>query len=196
MWFLYFLLEHVGVYWTAGAAMRHLYADRSDFPQESVARVLVNQLLVTPLMLACVWGLDHQTATEGRWPAWWEWGAAYGILDLCFYWTHYMAHRNRTAWRVHRVHHQWTISTSWAALDAHPLEMAGCNLFPLLAGPKLLGWGHEALRWWLLLATLNTLWVHARRPQVAGFHQAHHRKLHGNYGLDTGLWDRLQGTRL
>lgn len=143
----------------------------------------------------------------------WAWfGASVGLTillhDAYFYWTHRAMHDRRLFKLFHRVHHQSTNPSPWAAYAFSPLEaVVQAGIFPLTAllipiHPIAFGlfmiwqlafnvFGHTGYefypRWFLKSwagAILNTTTNHA----------LHHEYIRGGYGLYFSFWDRLMGT--
>jgi sterol desaturase/sphingolipid hydroxylase (fatty acid hydroxylase superfamily) len=130
------------------------------------------------------------------------------LHDTWFYWTHRWMHRPRVFRLVHRVHHQSTNPSPWAAYAFHPLEaVVQAAIFPLavllvpmhpLAFVVFMVWqitfnvlghtGHEYHPRWLLDSWLGKL------LNTPTNHAMHHELFRGNYGLYANVWDRLMGT--
>ena len=130
------------------------------------------------------------------------------IHDTYFYWMHRLVHQKSIYKYTHRVHHQsinpspWT-SYSFDVLEAilenmvlfilvfaipiHPLAalIFGLTSFAINVYGHL---GYEIVPQWFrhsfLFEILNT----------SVYHNLHHKKFHGNYGLYFRVWDRLLGT--
>lgn len=130
------------------------------------------------------------------------------VHDTWFYWTHRLMHHQRLFRLFHRVHHESTNPSPWAAYSFGPLEaVAQACIFPLLAFTvplhplafmifmlwqiifNVLGHtGYEFYPRWLLKTWLGKL------MNTPTNHIQHHEKMRGNYGLYFNVWDRLMGT--
>lgn len=143
----------------------------------------------------------------------WAWfvastGIAIVVHDTWFYWTHRLMHHRWLFKLFHRVHHESTNPTPWAAYSFAPLEaaMQAC-IFPLLVftvpmhplaffafmiwqiGFNVLGHtGYEYFPKWLMNSWLGKV------LNTPTNHIQHHEKMRGNYGLYFNVWDRLMGT--
>ena len=143
----------------------------------------------------------------------WPWfvlsiGIAIVVHDTWFYWTHRLMHHPRLFKLFHRVHHESTNPSPWAAYSFAPLEafMQAC-IFPLLvftvpmhplAFFAFMIWqivfnvlGHTGFEYfpsWLMKSWLGKL------LNTPTNHIQHHEKMRGNYGLYFNVWDRLMHT--
>lgn len=126
------------------------------------------------------------------------------LHDTWFYWTHRLMHHPKLFKYIHKVHHQSTDPSPFAAFSFHPLEAmveAGAYiifsfLFPvhLMA---LLGWqllqmilnviGH--LGYEIYPKGFNTHWLYKFKTPST-HHNLHHSKFNGNYGLYFTWWDK------
>lgn len=130
------------------------------------------------------------------------------INDTYFYWMHRWVHRPAWFQKVHRVHHQSTNPTPFAAFAFHPYEavlefiwiMPLFFLVPLHVGMTVV---FSIIS--LVINVIGHLGVeiypdHWRaHPVLRGlnrstFHNDHHRLFRGNYGLYFTFWDRWMGT--
>jgi lathosterol oxidase len=130
------------------------------------------------------------------------------VHDTWFYWTHRLMHHRRLFRLFHRVHHESTNPSPWAAYSFAPLEaLAQACIFPLLtftvpmhplAFFVFMVWqitfnvightGYEYFPSWLMKSWLGKL------LNTPTNHVQHHEKMRGNYGLYFNVWDRLMGT--
>lgn len=130
--------------------------------------------------------------------------------DLWFYGWHRLLH---TPWwfrRVHAVHHKSVDVSPFSSYSFHPFEafIFGAWIVPAvlvvpvylpalgllqlvgLANNVMSHLGYELLpRWWVKVPIL-------RWSNTATFHNLHHSRLNGNYGLHSRVWDRLFGTEV
>lgn len=130
------------------------------------------------------------------------------IHDTYFYWMHRLAHSPNLFKAIHLVHHKSTNPSPWASysfqtteaiLEAlvlpiilvviphHPLSIALFTLSSFVINV----YGHlgfeimpKRFRYSWLFEVINT----------SVYHNLHHEKFKGNYGLYFRIWDRLLGT--
>lgn len=130
------------------------------------------------------------------------------IHDTYFYWMHRALHHPALFRATHLLHHKSTNPSPWASYSFHffeaitegavlvllvmvmPMHPAAIGLFVVL-GLVINVYGHlgyEITPRWLrhtfLFGIVNT----------SVYHNLHHRKFKGNYGLYFRVWDRLMGT--
>jgi sterol desaturase/sphingolipid hydroxylase (fatty acid hydroxylase superfamily) len=128
--------------------------------------------------------------------------------DFYFYWTHRLMHHKKIFKHVHRVHHESTNPSPWAAYSFHPWEaliqslvmpilVFSLPLHPITAflflaymiirnvighlGFEILPKGFTKNKW----LNWNTAVTH---------HNMHHEHFHSNYGLYFTWWDKLMKT--
>jgi Delta7-sterol 5-desaturase len=128
--------------------------------------------------------------------------------DFYFYWTHRLMHHKKIFKYVHRVHHQSTSPSPWAAYSFHPWEaLVQAMVLPIMVftmplhplvlflfltymivrnvighlGFEILPKGFTKNRW----LNWNTAITH---------HDMHHEHFHNNYGLYFTWWDKWMRT--
>lgn len=128
--------------------------------------------------------------------------------DFYFYWTHRLMHHKKLFKYVHRVHHESTNPSPWAAYSFHPWEaLIQAMVMPILVfilplhpltafiflaymiirnvmghlGFEILPKGFTKNKW----LNWNTAVTH---------HNMHHEHFHSNYGLYFTWWDKLMKT--
>lgn len=151
----------------------------------------------------------YTTITD--YPVWWVFasvGLALIIHDTYFYWLHRWLHHPKLFQYTHVLHHKSTNPSPWAAYSFNLLEALGegavllviVMLIPMHPTGILLfvviafminvygHLGYEVAPIWLrktfLFEILNT----------SVYHNLHHSKFKGNYGLYFRVWDRAMGT--
>ena len=154
------------------------------------------------------WKVYHKIEKFG-----WGWFVASILIaivihDTWFYWTHRLMHHRRLFRLFHRVHHESTNPSPWAAYSFAPLEaVMQAGIFPLLTftvpmhplafflfmiwqiGFNVLGHtGYEYNPSWFMKTWLGKF------MNTPTNHVQHHEKMRGNYGLYFNVWDRLMGT--
>jgi lathosterol oxidase len=130
------------------------------------------------------------------------------IHDTYFYWMHRLLHHRRLFKLTHLVHHQSTNPSPWASYSFHFAEALTEGMVLLVIvmiipiHPLMVVWftiigfiinvyghlGYEIAPKWLrnsfLFEIINT----------SVYHNMHHSKFKGNYGLYFRVWDRLLKT--
>lgn len=130
------------------------------------------------------------------------------IEDCSFYFLHRLLHTSSLYRLIHKQHHEYTSTISYAALYAHPIEFLFGNMVPVGLGPKLLGSRVHIITYWLwvVLRDGETIDGHSGYefrwspfrllPFSAGgqYHAFHHSQNSGNFGSFFTLWDTVFGT--
>jgi Delta7-sterol 5-desaturase len=128
--------------------------------------------------------------------------------DFYFYWTHRLMHHERIFKHVHRVHHESTNPSPWAAYSFHPWEALiqalvmpiMVFLYPLhpLVVFLFLTYmivrnviGHLGFEIFPKGFTKNN-WLNW--TTAVTHHNIHHERSNSNYGLYFSWWDRWMGT--
>lgn len=125
------------------------------------------------------------------------------LHDFYFYWTHKILHKPFFFKHVHRVHHESRVPTAWTAFSFHPVEaIIQAVILPVLL--YLVPVHIVVLVSFLTLMTVLGIVNHlgyefyplrfrSKKPFAfiisATHHQAHHKKVHVNFGLYFNLWD-------
>ncbi|XP_022342671.2 fatty acid hydroxylase domain-containing protein 2-like [Crassostrea virginica] len=119
------------------------------------------------------------------------------IEEIGFYYGHRLLHTPYLYKRIHKKHHEWTAPIGLTAVYAHPVEMLISNLIPFLCGPLFLGSNLVTTLGWFVIAFTVTIIHHSgyHLPLLPSpeFHDFHHLKFTGNYGV-LGILDRLHNT--
>lgn len=153
--------------------------------------------------------LFYENASD--YPLWWipiSVLLAFILQDTYFYWMHRTVHHPKLYRQVHLVHHKSINPSPWTSYSFHfleailealiapivlfliPLNLLGLILFTI-GGFVVNVYGHlgfEIAPKWLrrsfLFEVVNT----------SVYHNMHHSKFQGNYGLYFRFWDRIMGT--
>jgi len=124
------------------------------------------------------------------------------VNDIGFYWAHRAVHTSWIYGRIHKQHHEWKGTVSYAAEYAHPLESIVANFTPTLGGCLILGSHPLTLCVWLTERLRNTYEAHSgyafQHPMLnrlglvnwkgAANHDFHHTGNSGNFGPDWLDW--------
>lgn len=119
------------------------------------------------------------------------------VEEIGFFYGHKLMHSPAYYKKYHKIHHEWTSPVGCAAIYAHPLEHALCNLLPVIVGPLLVS-AHVATYWiWLTLAVFTSITHHSgyHFPFLASseFHDFHHLNFNSNFGV-LEILDTIYGT--
>ncbi len=146
-----------------------------------------------------------------------EYGVGYLVLsvfvivflhDTYFYWMHRLMHHPRLYRHVHLVHHKSVNPSPWAAYAFHPLEaVVEAGILPLVlflipAHPVALFSFITIMLWFNVYGHLGyelfpaSLYRHplGRWLNSSVYHNQHHERFTGNYGLYFTFWDRWMNT--
>ena len=176
--------------------------------QTAIVLALIGvMVLFTPLKQYTL--IYDKTSTVYAW--WWlplSVLLSFIIHDTYFYWMHRLLHHKKLFRYTHLVHHKSTNPSPWASYSFHfieawtegallflivfilPMNELGVALFVLI-GFMINVYGHlgyEIMPCWfrhsILFEILNT----------SVYHNLHHSRFKGNYGLYFRFWDRLLKT--
>jgi Delta7-sterol 5-desaturase len=130
------------------------------------------------------------------------------LHDTYFYWAHRLMHHPKLYRRTHLTHHLSVNPSPWAAFAFHPLEaLVEAAILPVLL--FIMPLHPVAFFVFILFMTLFNVYGHLgyelfpkkayRHPlgkwlNTSVYHNLHHEKFHGNYGLYFTFWDRMCGT--
>lgn len=149
--------------------------------------------------------------TISDFPLWWLPVSVFLILtiqDTYFYWMHKAIHSPKLFKRIHRIHHQSTNPSPWAAYSFHFVEaileaiIIPITIFIIPAHPLAIlavtfisfwfsVYGHlgfEIMPKWFRNSFLFEI------MSTSVYHNLHHEKFKGNYGLYFRFWDRIMNT--
>lgn len=130
------------------------------------------------------------------------------LHDTYFYWIHRLMHQPYLYRKVHLTHHRSVNPSPWAAYSFHPIEaVLEAGIMPILLFSMPL---HPISFFGFITAMLIfNVYGHLgyelfpknfyRHPlgkwfNTSVYHNLHHEKFHGNFGLYFTIWDRLCGT--
>lgn len=183
---------------------------RRELKWSLLTAVIYGLVGMATILIGKTWGWQVYRKIESHGWGWFVASIAITIIvhDTWFYWTHRLMHHRRLFKLFHRVHHESTNPTPWAAYSFAPLEaVAQACIFPLivftlpihgLAFFIFMIWqivfnvlGHTGFEYfpkWLMRSWLGKI------LNTPTNHVQHHEKMRGNYGLYFNVWDRLMGT--
>ena len=111
--------------------------------------------------------------------------------EILFYTLHRVAHHPKIYAKIHKKHHELTAPVGLGALYCHPLEMVLVNLPPVVLPGLILGVSYTSIMIYGILATFNTVveshggykMSTCNNNACRAFHDIHHEKFNGNFGL-------------
>ena len=177
----------------------------------SMATFVVFALMAVSIFLMRKAGYtqNYENISDYGWGYWVFSIAAMAIIhDAYFYWTHRFMHLKAVFKYVHRVHHESSNPSPWAAFSFHPLEAivefgivyviaftmpyhisAMIVFFSYMTIMNVLGHlGYEFFPRGFTRGRFS--WWH----NTSTHHNMHHARSNCNYGLYFNWWDRLMGT--
>lgn len=208
------------IFWViAKNGLRHLFIQR-DFPKSKHLwrefGYSMSTVVIFSLVGFCIYSAEKAGLTQ-LYHQISDYGIPYFIFslivvivfhDFYFYWTHRLMHHKNIFKYVHRVHHESTNPSPWAAYAFHPWEaLIQAMVMPLLVfmiplhplttfifliymivrnvvghlGFEILPKGFTKNKW----LNWNTAITH---------HNMHHEQFHSNYGLYFTWWDKWMKT--
>ena len=130
------------------------------------------------------------------------------VHDTYFYFIHRLMHQPFLYKHVHKIHHQSTNPSPWAAYSFHPFEaLLEFGILPLFLFTIPVHFTHIILFFLAMIAYnvyghlgfelypkgfANNIW--GRWINTSVNHNQHHQFFTGNYSLYFLLWDRVLGT--
>jgi len=200
--------------WLIKNKIQNKKADRKDFVREilhsmqttAVLAVIAYIVLYTPFR-----SYTHVYMRLNDHAGWWlPVSVLLGLVihDTYFYWMHRLLHHPRIFKYTHLLHHKSTNPSPWASYSFHFIEAwtEGAVLLVIVFLIPIHPLG-------VLLFTISAFVINVyghlgyeivpkrfRRSVLFGFfntsvyHNLHHSKFKGNYGLYFRVWDRLMGT--
>jgi lathosterol oxidase len=189
-------------------------AHRKDFIREIINSVASSMFIAVAAFVALSGYLRPYTriyTDVDAFPGWWipvSLLLALVVHDTYFYWMHRLLHHKRLFKLTHVVHHQSTNPSPWAAYSFHfieaflegavviilvfllPVHIITLMLFAVTSFViNVYGHlGYEILPAWFRRTVLFEILA------TSTYHNLHHSKFKGNYGLYFRIWDRWMKT--
>ena len=130
------------------------------------------------------------------------------IDETYYYWVHRWMHRPAIFKRIHKIHHQSTISSPWTSFAFHPVEGMLLSLplvFTLLFIPVHAGVILLQLTIMTISSIINHLDIEIYPEKIrnhslgklligASHHALHHKQYKYNFGLYFTFWDKWKKT--
>jgi sterol desaturase/sphingolipid hydroxylase (fatty acid hydroxylase superfamily) len=189
-------------------------AVRKDFIREVLHSLKTIGVLTGISYIVLYTPLRHFTRiydSVDQYPLWWLFASvilSLVIHDTYFYWMHRLLHHPQLFRYIHLLHHRSTNPSPWASYSFHliesftegavvfvivlvmPMYPTGIFMFVILAFIiNVYGHlGYEIAPLWFRKTFLFEVF------NTSVYHNLHHSKFKGNYGLYFRIWDRLMGT--
>lgn len=129
------------------------------------------------------------------------------IEDTMFYWIHRLLHHRLLYKHIHKMHHQFNNTESYAAEYSSAIEQTISNVMPFYAGPFVFRMHINVICVWMFLRLWETFDGHSGfvlpwSPWNAFLsiqggaerHDFHHSHNAGSYGSLFKFWDWFMGT--
>lgn len=174
-----------------------------------IKNILLIQLCVLPASL-CLSGLNVKFRSQPEDLSFKEvlWQLTFFAVceDFFFYWSHRALHIPWLYKNVHKQHHEYNVSISFAAEYAHPLEFILGNSLPMASGTFILGHPKIHIITWFIWVSFRTIrnsdghsgYSFPWSPLFflpfntgAEFHDFHHSKNQGNFASVFTFWDTI-----
>lgn len=134
----------------------------------------------------------------------------YLVDDFTFYWTHRFLHWKPIYPYIHKIHHEYRITVSFASEYSHPIEFI-TSILSVSLGAQLLGQRTHLFTFLMYNAfrmigtsdahsgynfpfSFISLMPYVKVLYSGEFHSYHHLQFTGNFGGLTIFWDWLCGT--
>jgi len=190
------------------------HATKIDFLREIKYSVLSG--FITAFIIASILKSDIKNSSLiydqiNQYPIYWifiSFVLAIFFHDTWFYWLHRFFHLPNVYSKVHRIHHLSVNPSPWTSFSFHVLEAIGEGLvilplvylipmhkftllffgFSIFAINVYGHLGYEIAPKWFR----NSIFFEFINSSV--YHNLHHSKFKGNYGLYFRFWDKIMGT--
>jgi len=220
--FRYFLLAGIPFWvfyimfrkWFAKAKIQRKDAAKADFVREilhSLQSTLVLSIVGYIVFSPPLRGITHIYTDINKYGWWWIAGStvlSLIIQDTYFYWMHRTLHHKALFKYTHLLHHKSTNPSPWTSYSFHffeawaqgavlfiialvlPIHVVAVTLFTMTSFIiNVYGHlGYEIAPRWFRNSFLFRVTVSST------YHNLHHSKFNGNYGLYFRFWDRLMKT--
>lgn len=200
--------------WFANSRIQNREADLKDFKREilqsmqtaAVFAVIGYLILFTPIR-----GYTQLYNSLTDFPLWYlpvSLVLTLVIHDTYFYWMHRLLHHKRLFKVTHLVHHQSTNPSPWTSYSFHFLE-AWTEGAVLLVIVLIMPVHQLVVVWFTIVGFVINVYGHLgfeiapnwlrgsflfQIVNTSVYHNIHHSKFRGNYGLYFRIWDRLMKT--
>lgn len=118
---------------------------------------------------------------------------SYFLMDFIFYWSHRFLHHDDLYIAYHKQHHEIIAPVGLSATYMTVVDFYA-NILSIYLPPILISSNKETVIIWVIISTLNTIFVgHSGYSPIANFHDNHHKYFNCNYGVGV-FTDKLFGT--
>jgi len=192
---------------------------RKEAPGKDFTRDIIHSMQTTAVLTVIAYLViytpisryTHIYTSIHDYPTWWFWVSVVVCLiihDTYFYWMHRLLHHKALFKYTHLLHHKSANPSPWTSYSFHFFE-AWTEGLVLVVIVSVIPVHPMAIVWFTISAFVinvyghlgyeivpkrfrGTIWFQLFNTSV--YHNLHHSKFVGNYGLYFRFWDRLMGT--
>jgi lathosterol oxidase len=200
--------------WLSKAKIQNRIAPKNDLRRDilhSMQSTVVFTVIAYIVFYTPVKNITKVYTSVSDYPMWWLWltvPVSLIIHDTYFYWMHRLLHHKKLFNITHVLHHRSTNPSPWTSYSFHILE-AWTEGGVLLVIAILIPVHILSIAAFVVTAFIINVYGHLgyeivpkrfRRSfmfkifNTSVYHNLHHSKFKGNYGLYFRIWDRLLGT--
>lgn len=132
------------------------------------------------------------------------------LMDFFMFGFHYLAHRLRWFYPIHKLHHTHVDTNVYSLYVLHPIETLGFGIIWLLI-ISIIQFNYISIIIYLILNLLYGIFGHLKKDVFpdfwdnspltkwisnTNFHNNHHRNESHNYGFYFTIWDRMFKTKI
>eukprot|EP00048_Salpingoeca_helianthica_P015345 m.226272 g.226272 ORF g.226272 m.226272 type:complete len:272 (-) comp16911_c0_seq1:156-971(-) len=180
---------------------------------QAILNIATSHLVAVPYLAILVYplfrwrGMDLHAALPGPLTCIWQIIFSMMVEDTLFYWIHRLLHHPKLYKHLHKQHHKFINTVSYAAEYASPIEQTISNVFPTYCGPFLCKMNLHLFWVWTFLRLWETFEGHSgfvlpyspwqallSVQGGAARHDFHHSHNAGSFGSLFKFWDWAMGT--
>jgi len=177
----------------------------------ALTKQAISHLVTAPILMLLIVGPYFRSnntaaadpaAAPGFTTLWWQLAVCHTINDMWFYWGHRLLHSRALYASIHKQHHQYVATRSYAAEHSEVSEAIFTAYLPYLAGLALVGAHFHTVNVWFMCRIVETYEAHSGyafagsladrlhlvRPRNAAHHDFHHTGNRGGFGTEFHDW--------